>query len=319
MLEQRATNWNRRQFLAAGTASVAGAAILATGTVTAHAAEPAAVVRPPEGKRIWLSCKLGMIPRERDGQKLSLAERLSLAGEAGLDGVDLDQAAEFTPQQTREAVARSGIFVHNAIDHAHWSQRLTSANEAERAQGRANIEHCLRVAHAAGGSGVLIVVGRGDDGPTEEIEERCRAEIKKLLPLAASLGQPILIENVWNQMFYDHDAPPEQSAEHFVKFVDSLNSPWVGMYYDIGNHWKYGQPGDWIREFGYRCVKLDLKGFSRAANKFTDIGEGDLPWDQVRKALDDIGFTGWATAEVGGGDVERLTLVRQQMEKAFGL
>jgi hexulose-6-phosphate isomerase len=62
-----------------------------------------------------------------------------------------------------------------------------------------------------------------------------------------------------------------------------------------------------------------VKGFSRAASKFTDIGEGDLPWDQVRKALDDIGFTGWATAEVGGGDVQRLTLVRQQMQKAFGL
>ena len=87
------------------------------------------------------------------------------------------------------------------------------------------------------------------------------------------------------------------------------------MYYDIGNHWKYGQPGDWIRAFGHRCVKLDIKGFSRADDKFTDIGEGDLPWDQVRKALDDIEFTGWATAEVGGGTVERLTVVRKQMEK----
>jgi hexulose-6-phosphate isomerase len=305
--------------MALGAASVAGTAALVAGPAAGQAAEPAPVVRPPEGKRILLSCKLGMIPRERNGQKLTLAERLSLAGEAGLDGVDLDQAAEFTPEQAREAVASSGIFVHNAINHAHWSQRLTSANEEERAQGRANIEHCLRVSHAAGGSGVLIVVGRGSDGPADEIAERCRAEIKKMIPLAASLGQPILIENVWNQMFYDHDAPPEQSADRFVEFVDSFNSPWVGMYYDIGNHWKYGQPGDWIRAFGYRCVKLDVKGFSRAANKFTDIGEGDLPWDQVRKALDDIGFAGWATAEVGGGDVARLTLVRQQMEKAFGL
>jgi L-ribulose-5-phosphate 3-epimerase len=319
LMTERNTTWNRRRFMAVSAATVAGSATLAAGTAAGQAAEPAPIVRPPEGKRILLSCKLGMIPRERNGQKLTLAERLSLAGEAGLDGVDLDQAAEFTPEQAREAVARSGIFVHSAINHAHWSQRLTSANEAERAQGRANIEHCLRVAHAAGGSGVLIVVGRGSDGPADEIAERCRAEIKKLLPLAASLGQPILIENVWNQMFYDHDAPPEQSAERFVEFVDSFNSPWVGMYYDIGNHWKYGQPGDWIREFGYRCVKLDVKGFSREANKFTDIGEGDLPWDQVRKALDDIGFTGWATAETGGGDVERLTLVRQQMEKAFGL
>jgi L-ribulose-5-phosphate 3-epimerase len=319
MRQQRDTSWNRRRFMAAGAASLAGSAALSAPVAAGQAAEAAPVVRPPEGKRIWLSCKLGMIPRERNGQKLSLAERLSMAGEAGLDGVDLDQAGEFTPEQAREAVAQSGIFVHSAINHAHWSQRLTSANEQERAQGRANIEHCLRVAHAAGGSGVLIVVGRGGDGPADEIEERCRTEIKKMLPLAASLGQPILIENVWNQMFYDHDAPPEQSAERFVKFVDSFNSPWVGMYYDIGNHWKYGPPGDWIREFGYRCVKLDVKGFSRAANKFTDIGEGDLPWDQVRKALDDIGFTGWATAEVGGGDVSRLTLVRQQMEKVFGL
>ena len=175
------------------------------------------------------------------------------------------------------------------------------------------------VAHAAGGSGVLIVVGRGDDGPEDEVNERARREIKKLLPLAAALGQPILFENVWNRLHYDHDAPPEQSPQRFIDFVDSFNSPWVGMYYDIGNHWKYGQPGDWIRAFGHRCVKLDIKGFSRAQDKFVDIPDGDLPWDEVRKALDEIGFTGWATAEVGGGDVKRLTLVRQQMQKALGV
>jgi len=303
--------------MALGAGAAAGATALAAGRAAAQDRPAAAVVCPPEGKRILLSCKLGMIPRESNGKALSLADRLSLAGQAGFDGVDLDQAAEFTPQQARDAVAQSGVFVHNAINHAHWSQRLTSANEEERARGRSNIEHCLRVSHAAGGSGVLIVVGRGGDGPEEEIVERCRNEIKKLIPLAAALGQHILVENVWNQMFYDHDGPPDQSAERFVEFIDSFNSPWVGMYYDIGNHWKYGQPGDWIRAFGYRCVKLDVKGFSRADNKFTDIGEGDLPWDQVRKALDDIGFAGWATAEVGGGDVQRLTVVREQMQKAF--
>jgi L-ribulose-5-phosphate 3-epimerase len=93
------------------------------------------------------------------------------------------------------------------------------------------------------------------------------------------------------------------------------------MYYDIGNHWKYGQPGEWIRAFAHRCVKLDVKGFSRAKDKFVDITseDDDLPWGEVQKALMDIGFTGWSTAEVGGGDVKRLTVVRQQMEKAFGM
>jgi len=309
---------DRRSFLGLGAGAVA-AGVSGVGTANAAQTNDAKVVSPPQGKRILLSCKLGMIPKEIEGKKLTVVDRLRLAGEAGFDGVDFDQAGECTPEEARDAVRESGVFVHNAINHAHWSQRLTSAKEEERNQGRANIEHCIRVSHAAGGSGVLIVIGRGADGPEEVIEERARQEIKKMLPLAASLGQMILFENVWNQMMYDHDKGPEQTPERFIRFVDSFNSPWVGMYYDIGNHWKYGQPGDWIRAFGRRCVKCDAKGFSRAKNNWADITspDDDLPWADVRKAFDEIGFSGWTTAEVGGGDLTRLTTVREQMQKAF--
>lgn len=307
---------NRRSLLTTGLVAAAGTQVAAA----AHAAEHGeSIARPASNRKILLSCKLGMITDEANGKKLSVTERLKMAADAGFDGVDFDEAGKFTEQEARDAVQQSGVFVHNAINHDHWKQRLTSANPDERATAKANTEHCIRVSHAAGGNAVLIVVGRASDGSEEEVIARCSQGIRELIPLAASLGQQILIENVWNQMMYDHDGIPDQSADQFVKFVDSFNSPWVGMYYDIGNHWKYGQPGEWIRAFGRRCVKLDVKGFSRAEGKFTDIGEGDLPWDQVRKALDDINFTGWATAEVGGGDVARLTTVRKQMEKAFGL
>jgi hexulose-6-phosphate isomerase len=312
---------NRRNFLKG--AATTAAALATLPLVAAEEAKSASsgAVLPPTGKRILLSCKLGMIAKEAEGRKLTIVERLKMAADAGFDGVDFDEAGSFTPQQARDAVRESGVFVHDAINHAHWSERLTDPKEEVRAKARANLEHCLRVSHAAGGSGVLVVVGKGEDGPAAEIEERCRAEMKKAIPLAASLGQHILVENVWNQMMYDHDKGPDQSAERFVKFVDSFNSPWIGMYYDLGNHWKYGQPGDWIRAFGHRCVKLDVKGFSRAKNKFVDITspEDDLPWEQVRKALDDIGYAGWTTAEVGGGDVKRLRVVREQMQKAFGV
>ncbi len=316
----------RRQFLGAATASAAAVA-LAAPVAPAAAQTPGAaasadpIVRPPADKPLLLACKLGMIDKEANGKPLSLVQRLRMAADAGFDGVDFDQAGEWTEEEARAAVKESGVFVHNAINHAHWKQRLTSATDAERAQGRANIEHCLRVSHAAGGSGVLIVIGQGSDGPTDVIEERARQEIRAMLPLAASLGQMILVENVWNRMMYAHDDGPEQGPEAFIRFVDSFTSPWVGMYYDIGNHWKYGQPGEWIRSFGHRCVKLDVKGFSRKTGKFVDITspDDDLPWDQVRKGLVDIGYRGWATAEVGGGDVKRLTIVREQMQKAFGL
>ncbi len=315
---------SRRHFLSASAAS-APLVLASAGSSLAQGADSGSsvdrIVKPPEGKRLLLSCKLSMITDKEGDKKLSLADRLSMAGEAGFDGVDLDEAANHTPEQARAAVRQSGVFVHNAINHAHWSQRLTSAKETERNQSRANIEHCIRVSHGAGGSGVLIVVGSGGDGSAKEVEERARTEMRKLLPLAAVYGQYILVENVWNQMFYDHNGSPDQGPEQFIAFVDSFNSPWVGMYYDIGNHWKYGQPAEWIRSFGRRCVKLDVKGFSRAKNAFVDITspDDDLPWKQVQKALADIGFAGWATAEVGGGGVARLKTVREQMQKAFGL
>ena len=309
---------SRRALLAAGVATVATGSLL-------RAAEPAAapeieaLVEPLSGKRLLLSCKLGMIPGEANGAKLALAERLRMAGEAGFDGVDFDQAGEYTPQQARAAVLESGVFVHNAINHAHWNKRLSSPSPDDRDIAVANLEHCLRVSHAAGGSGVLIVLGKGEDGPAEEIEQRARQELKKVVPLAAALGQPILIENVWNRMMYDHDAPPEQSADRFISFVDSFQSPWVGMYYDVGNSWKFCQPDAWIRAFGHRCVKLDIKGFSRAKDTFVEIAsaDDDVPWNRVRRALADIGFAGWATAEVRGGDLTRLTEVRTQMEKVL--
>jgi L-ribulose-5-phosphate 3-epimerase len=310
---------SRRSLLTAGI-TAAAASVMPSAKVQA-AETPAPIIEPPVGKPILLSCKLGMIAKEADGKPLTLVQRLKLASQAGFDGVDFDEAGSFTAEQARDAVRESGVFVHNAINHAHWGQRLTSAKEEERKTGRANIEHCLRVSHAAGGSAVLIVIGRGDDGPAEEIDQRASHEIKQLIPLAASLGQMVLFENVWNKMHYDHDKPPEQSPERFIKFIDSFNSPWVGQYYDIGNHWKYGQPLEWLRAFGRRAVKLDVKGFSRAKNKFVDITseDDDLPWTEVQKGLAEIGFTGWTTAEVGGGGLERLTIVRKQMQKAFGL
>ncbi len=309
---------NRRAFLASSAAAVA---VVSTLKPTSALATDSPLIIPPAGKRILLSCKLTMIAKEEAGKKFTLVERLKMAGAAGFDGVDFDEAGTVTVEQARSAVQESGVFAHNAINHDHWNSRLTSPDEAVRAKGVANIEHCLRVSHAIGGSAVLIVVGKGEDGSRDEIDNRARNEIKKLIPLAASLGQSILFENVWNQMHYEHNAPPEQNPDRFIQFVDSFNSPWVGMYYDIGNHWKYGQPRAWLNAFGRRAVKLDIKGFSRAKNKFVDItsADDDLPWGEVQQGLKEIGFSGWTTAEVGGGGIERLTLVRKQMEKALGV
>jgi L-ribulose-5-phosphate 3-epimerase len=69
------------------------------------------------------------------------------------------------------------MFIHNATNHDHSKTRLTNPDAAVRKQALANLEHGLRVSAAAGGSGVLIVVGNAEDGP--EGPERARDEIRK--------------------------------------------------------------------------------------------------------------------------------------------
>jgi hexulose-6-phosphate isomerase len=137
--------------------------------------------------------------------------------------------------------------------------------------------------------------------------------------LAAELGVAIAIENVWNHFLYDHQGGTDQTADKFARYVDEFHSPWVGMQFDIGNHWKFGNPGDWIRHLDKRVVKLDIKGFSRATDKFTPIGEDDLPWADVRSALAAIRFHGWCAAEVSGGDLDELKKVSAAIDRVLGL
>ena len=160
------------------------------------------------------------------------------------------------------------------------------------------------------------MVGHGNDGPENEIWPRALENIRKAIPLAAWYGVYIAIENVWNHFLYQHDGPDNQSADKFVKFVDELNSPWVGMQFDIGNHQKYGKPAEWIRSLGKRIVKLDVKDWGKNGG-FVPIGKGDVDWAAVRQALAGIDYVGWGAAEVSGGGKEQLATISRQMDEVF--
>lgn len=299
---------NRRRFAQGAAAIGAISAISPYSTLTnLLAAEPSAK------RTIYKSLKIGMV--RVNG---SLTEKFRAAQEAGFDGIEMN-APGMKVDETRKAIDESGLPVDGTVCSSHWNIRHTSADAATRATALDHLKTALRDTKAVGGNTVLLVVGKGEDGAEKEIWQRSIENISKALPLAAELGVYIVIENVWNQFLYDHAGNSEQTAEKFVNYVDEFNSPWVGMQFDIGNHWKYGDMAQWTRDLGKRIVKLDIKGFSRAENKFTKITEGDVDWKGVQKALKEIGFTGWAAAEVGGGDLERLREVSRNMDVALGL
>lgn len=263
--------------------------------------------------RIYKTLKIGMVRG-----KGTLTEKFDIAKEAGFAGIEMNSPG-MNIEDTKIAIKETGLPVDGTVCSTHWDVCHTSPDAAVRSQALRDLQTALRDTHAVGGNTALLVIGKGEHGTEKEIWPRAIENISKAIPLAAELGVHIAIENVWNQFLYDHGGDNKQTADKFVKFVDELNSPWVGMQFDIGNHWKYGSMGDWIRTLGRRVVKLDLKGFSRAKGKFTKIGEGDLDWADVRKALKEINYYGWAAAEVSGGDLDRLKEVSANMDKVFNL
>ncbi|MGB1682398.1 MAG: sugar phosphate isomerase/epimerase family protein, partial [Acidimicrobiales bacterium] len=78
---------------------------------------------------------------------------------------------------------------------------------------------------------------------------------------------------------YQHGGPSNQTAEKLRDYLDAIDSPWVGSYFDIGNHQKYGKPAEWIRTLGKRIVKLDVKDWGKKAG-FCKIGDGDVEWGE---------------------------------------
>ena len=291
---------DRRDFLnLAGIAAATG--LLSMNSRVAEAADEKPTLRK--------ALKLSMI-----GGKGTLVEKFKMAKAAGFEGIDVDQ--DQPVEDVQKAMHESGLIVHGMVDYVHWGQPLSSPDPAVRAKGVEVLQKCLRETKTYGGTTVLLVPAVvNKEISYEDAYHRSQAEIKKCLPLATELGIKILFENVWNNFLL--------SPVEMARYIDEFQSPMVGAYFDVGNIVNFGWPEHWIQTLGTRIGKLDIKEFSRkianergkGAGFGVEIGEGDCDWPAVLAALKKINYSGWATAEVPGGELERLTQIAQRMDK----
>lgn len=293
---------NRRGFL--GTSIAAMTSFATTGSRKLFAENETSL---KIGTHIYKSLKWGMI--KHDGSTL---EKFTLLKELGYDGVEVDSPGGVDKREAIEASAKTGLPIEGVVNSTHWNIRHSDPDPEVRAQALKNMKTALRDAKAVGADSVLLVPGKVTDEQKEnhdQVWSRSVAEIRKLLPLAEDLEVKILIENVGNGFCYE----PKLVAD----YIDEIDHPLVGVHFDIGNHISVSPPAHWIRVLGKRIKKLDVKDRKKDRTR-TLIGDGEADWPDVRKALAEIGYRGWAAAEVSGGDRERLGEVIKRMNRVLG-
>jgi L-ribulose-5-phosphate 3-epimerase len=292
------TPLDRRNFLST--------ALAATAAVAAGSRLAAAEARLKLKKAV----KFTMI-----GIKGSIEDKFNLIKELGFQGVEMDSPSSIDKEEAVKARDKTGIVIHGVIDSIHWTTRLSDPDPEVRARGLKGLQTALKDASIYGADTVLLVPGKVTNKKTENFDQvwsRSQEEVRKALPLARQLNVKIAIEVVWN----DFLTTPEQ----LIKYVDEFKSPFVGAYFDCSNMIKYGvKPGDWIRKLGKRMLKFDFKGYSKKRGFKVAIGEGDEDWPDIRKALAEVGYHGWATAEVKSGDRAWLKDVAERMNRCLGL
>lgn len=291
---------NRRQFVRSSIAAACAAAPLASMAADAQA-------RP----RLKKALKFGMIKVPG----ASIEEKFKLIKGLGFEGVEFDSPGTVDRDEAVRAQAATGIKIHGVVDSVHWHTRLSDPDPAVRAKGLEALMNAIGDAKFYGADTVLLVPGKVTSADKENFDQvyaRSQEEIKKAIPAAQAAGVKIAIEVVWN----DFITTPQQ----LIAYVDDFHSPTVGAYFDCSNMLKYGVPAaTWIRLLGPRMLKFDFKGYNQDTGKWVAIGEGTEDWPEVLKALDEIGYHGWATAEVAGGGEAELRDVAARMDRVLGL
>jgi L-ribulose-5-phosphate 3-epimerase len=230
---------------------------------------------------------------------------LRAAKESGFDAIEFNMELEgaLTPQ-TSDAEARTirqmaeeiGIALSALSTGVHWGTPFTHPEASVRERAMELCRQQLRLAAALGVDAILVVPGVvTPDVPYDVAYSRAQQALRQLAPEAERLRVTIAVENVWNRFLL--------SPLEMARFIDEIGSEWVGVYFDAGNVLAFGYPQQWIRILGQRIRRVHVKDFRTDIGNlqgFTNPLQGDVPWLEVRAALEAIGYTGYITAEVSG-------------------
>ncbi len=212
-------------------------------------------------------------------------EALALAARLGLDGAQVSmgsvdnelQLRRSEVQQTyRDAVATHGVRVAGvALDVMNQVPYKADPRTEQWVSDSIDVASTLNVAVV-----LLAFFERGDLRGDAEGQAEVVRRLKRVAPKAERLNVVLGIES-W------------LSAGDHVRIIEAIGSKHVQVYYDVANSTQMGY--DIAAEI--RLLGRDrICEFHAKENGFL-LGQGRIDFPAVRKAMDDIGYTGWIQIE----------------------
>jgi len=215
---------------------------------------------------------------------------LELAKQIGLDGVqvsfgqpggEFDLRSEAIRRQYEQAAAEHGVEIASLAMGVLNSIPYASDKDAERW-----VEECVEVMPKLRQKIVLLAFfGNGDIKDKPELQAEVIRRLKRVAPQAEKAGVVLGLET-W------------LSADEHLRILDAVGSPAVQVYYDTANMEKQGY--DIYREIR-QLGRERICQFHCKENGFL-LGEGRVDFPRVKRAMDDIGYSGWLVIESAVGD-----------------
>ncbi|MBZ5560898.1 MAG: sugar phosphate isomerase/epimerase [Acidobacteriia bacterium] len=293
------TSVNRREFLLRSSSIALGGALLGSGAMERAAAAASGIKK---------GVCIDVLP-----EGMTVPEKFAVAKRAGFDGVEPNTLNSPDEVKTyKEAAEESGVQITSIMNSDHWKYPLSDNDPEVVKKCVEGLETSMHNAHDLGAGAVLLVPGVVTaDVRYADVYRRSQEQIRKLLPLAKELQVIIAIENVGNRFLL--------SPLEMARYVDEFKSPWIRSYFDIGNVVSIGYPQDWIRTLGKRVCRVHIKRFEPGTDhpKFDpkDRRTQGIDWPDVRRALNEVGYNGWITAEVKSGDENYVKEVSARMDR----
>jgi hexulose-6-phosphate isomerase len=240
----------------------------------------------------------------------TVSECMKLAKQAGFDGIELalSEDGEIRLNSSEKEIAAikqraedCGLELTSLASGLYWTYSFTSAMEEKREKAYSIATKQIEVAAWLGVDTVLIIPGAvgvdfipgSEVVPYDAAYDYALEGISRLADVAAQHGIHIGLENVWNKFLL--------SPLEFRNFIDSVGSPYVGAYLDVGNVIANGYPEHWIAILNKRIRKVHFKDYRRQAgglHGFVDLLAGDVDYPSVVQQLHAIGYDDYVIAEM---------------------